>query len=91
MFVEFSHYGYWPIEYTLEHAKIISDRVKRYKEAGVKSVGINILCTVGHLEEGWDVFPHADLQYMENENGELPQDLKKRNIKLTISRIVKRK
>ena len=70
MFVEFSHYGYWPIEYTLEHAKIISDRVKRYKEAGVKSVGINILCTVGHLEEGWDVFPHADLQYMENENGE---------------------
>ena len=36
MFVEFSHYGYWPVEYTMEHAKIISDRVKRYKEAGVQ-------------------------------------------------------
>jgi len=70
MFIEFSHYGYWPMEFTRESAKIVKDRIKRYKEAGVKSAGINILCTVGHLEEGWDVFPHADLQYMVNEDGE---------------------
>lgn len=70
LFVEFSHYGYWPMEYTLENTRIIKDRIKRYKEAGVKSAGINILCTVGHLEEGWDVFPRADLQYMVNEQGE---------------------
>ncbi len=48
---------------------MIKKRIKQYKDAGVKSVGINILCTIGHLEEGWGVLPKASFQYKVNENG----------------------
>ncbi|MFA7636871.1 MAG: hypothetical protein WCX81_03815, partial [Monoglobales bacterium] len=63
LFAEFCHYGYWDLEYSKNNAEILKDRIKRYKSAGVKSVGINLLGTIGHLEEGWDVLSKADLQY----------------------------
>lgn len=69
MFVEFSHYGYWPLDYSKKHAQLMKKRIEEYRNAGVKKVGINLLCTLGHLEEAWDIFERADLQYMVNENG----------------------
>lgn len=69
MFAEFSHYGYWDLETSEKNARVMKNRIKQYRDAGVKSVGINLLCTIGHIEEGWDVFPKAPFQYMVNENG----------------------
>ena len=63
LFAEFCHYGYWDLEYSANNAKILKDRIRRYKELGVKSVGINLLATIGHGDEGWSVLPRADLQY----------------------------
>lgn len=70
LFVEFSHYGYWPIDFCKKSAEILSDRIARYKKIGVKSVGINVMCTIGHVDEGWAVLPRAELQYIVNETGE---------------------
>lgn len=70
VFVEFSHRGYWPLDFCRKSAAILTDRIARYKNVGVKRVGINVMCTIGHLEEGWDIFPEADLPYMVNEYGE---------------------
>lgn len=63
LFAEFCHYGYWDLEYSANNAEILKDRIRRYKEIGVKSVGINLLSTIGHGDEGWSVLPRADLQY----------------------------
>ena len=70
LFAEFSHYGYRDEKTSADNAKLLKDRIKKYRDVGVKSVGINILCTMGHIEEGWDVFPKAPLQYQVNEYGE---------------------
>ncbi len=69
LFAEFSHYGYWDLENSAQNAEILKDRIKRYKEIGIQSVGINLLCTIGHTNEAWSVLPKADLQYQLNENG----------------------
>ncbi len=69
VFADFSHYGYWSPEYTAENVALLRKRFRQYKEIGVKRMGVNILCTIGHLEEGYDVFPHADLQYQVNQYG----------------------
>lgn len=69
LFAEFSHYGYWSLEYSANNAEILKDRIKRYREVGVKRVGINLLTTIGHGNEGWSVLPKADLQYLTFESG----------------------
>ena len=64
LYSEFGHVGYWDLDWSRNNAEILKDRIARYREVGVKSVGINILNTIGHVEEGWDVFPKTDLQYV---------------------------
>ena len=64
LFAEFCHTGFWSLDYSRSNAEILKDRIARYKAAGIKSVGINILDTIGHLEEGWDVpFAKTYLQH----------------------------
>jgi hypothetical protein len=70
LFAEFSHYGYWDLETSYNNAMLIKKRIEQYRKAGIKRVGINILCTIGHIEEGWGVFPVAPLQYQVNDTGE---------------------
>ena len=69
LFSEFSHYGYWDLNYCAENSDILKRRIKEYKKAGVKSVGINILSTIGHIEEGWSVLKRANLQYLVYSDG----------------------
>lgn len=71
LFVEFCHHSYWDKDFIDKTAEILTDRIKRYKEIGIQSVGINVLCTRGHTEDGWDLLPKSDLQYETNENGEV--------------------
>lgn len=70
LFDAFSHYGYWDLDFCRKNAEILKDRIARYKKIGIKRVGVNILDTIGHVEEGWDVLPKASLQYITNEKGE---------------------
>ena len=71
LFVDYSHYGYWDLESERENAKRLEDRIKRYRAVGIESVGVNLLCTMGHAEEAWDIFPAAPLPYQVNEEGEV--------------------
>ena len=70
LFTEFSHYGYWSPEHMAQNVAILKRRLKSYREIGVKRIGINVICTLGHLDEGYDVLPKADLQYQMNQFGE---------------------
>ena len=69
LFAEFCHYGYWDIDYSAENAKLLKDRISQYRKAGVKSVGINLLCTIGHAQEGWSVLPKPPFPFQEDEHG----------------------
>ncbi len=66
MFVDATHHGYTPYEVTLETAEAVKGAIKAYKELGVKKVGINVLATLGHTEDGSGLHEKADMQYMVN-------------------------
>ena len=69
LFTEPTHHGYWTVERCKETCGVLRDRIKRYKEAGVKRVGINVLCTLGHTEDGARIAPRSDMQYVMNIDG----------------------
>ena len=69
LFTEESHYGYWDPEKTRQNAARLKERLPHYRAAGIPSVGLNILSTIGHLEEGYDVFRKAPLPYITNRHG----------------------
>ena len=54
LLTEFSHHGYVPLEHMRKNAVILKEHIKKLKELGVKRVGINILCTIGHIDEAWE-------------------------------------
>lgn len=69
LFVEYSHHGYWPLDSQKELSRLLTSRIKEYRNAGVKRVGLNVLDTIGHLEEGWDVLPKPTMQTMVGKDG----------------------
>ena len=71
MFVEYSHRGYWPLDGQRSLAKVLKNRVEAYHEAGIKSVGLNILDTIGHLDEAWDLMEKPPMQTMVGPTGQV--------------------
>lgn len=69
LFVEYSHHGYWPLEWQEKSCAVLKDRMNRYRKAGIKSVGINVLATVGHIDESFDVLPKPPMQVMVGDDG----------------------
>lgn len=69
VFAQYSHYGYWDLEGEKKNAELLKQRIKAYREIGVKSVGLNIQSTLGHIDEGWDLFPKAPFRYQVDHNG----------------------
>ena len=63
-FETFSHHGYLPLELYRETAAVLWRRMATLREGGVRSVGINVLTTVGHVNEGWDILPPLPYQAM---------------------------
>ena len=57
LFLEISHHGYYKLDVIKEICDTVKRRIPEYRKAGVKSVGINTLCTIGHLDECWDILP----------------------------------
>lgn len=68
-FTEPTHHGYIPLNEVIETAAILKKRIKAFKDLGVPRVGINILCTIGHTEEGSDCAEQGDLRYVTNRDG----------------------
>ncbi len=66
---EYCHVGYWPLEEERAATELIRRRMAQYKEAGVKSVGINVMCTIGHGNEAWDIMPKFDMPHYTDNDG----------------------
>lgn len=69
LFCEFSHHGYLNPEWWVELGQVLTRRVAVLKNLGVPSVGLNVLCTIGHLDEAWDVLPKPPLGTMIGHDG----------------------
>ncbi len=69
LFAGGSHHGYTPREDTIKEAELLVPAIKKYKELGAKKVGVNVLATLGHTEDGGGLHEKAQMQYMVNFDG----------------------
>lgn len=56
IFDEYSHHGAVPLEDLQKNADIIAVRIADLKRRGFQNVGIDVHCTMGHIEEGHTIF-----------------------------------
>ncbi|MFC1451721.1 hypothetical protein ACFLSJ_00065 [Verrucomicrobiota bacterium] len=68
-FETISHHLYLPLEFFRENADVFRRRIATLKSDGIPSVGINVLTTIGHVNEGWDVFDPLPFQAMIGHDG----------------------
>ncbi|MBC7288674.1 MAG: hypothetical protein H5T86_11680, partial [Armatimonadetes bacterium] len=69
LFDSITHHLYIPLE-TYEHrAKVMGERIRALKRAGVVSAGVNVLCTIGQTNEAWDHMPALPFQPMVGHDG----------------------
>jgi hypothetical protein len=69
MFESNTHSVYIPPPVLQQRAELIRDRIFALKEAGIRSVGINVLATIGHINEAWDSLPALPFQPMIGHDG----------------------
>lgn len=69
LFETFTHHLYLPLEEYRERALLLEQRLTQLREAGVPSVGINVLTTLGHINEAWDYLPALPFQPMVGHDG----------------------
>ena len=69
IFTEPTHHGYVPIAQAKKNADLLKNAINLYKSLGIKRVGVNVLCTIGHTDDGGDMHERANLRYMVNEHG----------------------
>lgn len=68
-FETISHHLYLPLEFYENVAATFKRRIATLKNDGVLSVGINVLTTIGHVNEGWDIFEPLPFQAMVGHDG----------------------
>jgi hypothetical protein len=64
-----THHLYIPLDEFAQRTALLARRVAEMKEAGVRSVGINVLTTIGHINEAWDYMPKLPFQPMVGHDG----------------------
>ena len=62
LFTEYSHRGYWPLGDVEKLVSVLTRRIKAYRDAGFKTVGLNVLDTFGHMDDGWGDMEDAPMQ-----------------------------
>ena len=70
LFTESWHHGYISPEHIEELQPILAKRMELLRQAGVPSVGLNVLETVGQLDEGWDWLDPVPFQTMVGHDGQ---------------------
>jgi len=66
-----THHLYIPLEEFAATAARLGRQVRTLKRDGVRSVGINVLTTIGHMNEGWDYMPRLPFQPMVGQDGSI--------------------
>ena len=64
-----SHHLYLPLDFFRDVADVLRRRIATLKADGIPGVGINVLTTIGHVNEGWDIFPPLPFQPMVGHDG----------------------
>ncbi len=69
LFETVTHHLYLPTPVLRERAGLLARRMDALRDAGVLSVGINVLTTIGHINEGWDYMPALPFAPMVGHDG----------------------
>jgi hypothetical protein len=70
LFETVTHHLYLPLDEVLApRAAMMGRRLAALRAAGFRSVGINVLCTIGHTNEAWDYVVPLPFQAMVGHNG----------------------
>ncbi len=69
LFETITHHLYIPLDVYAKRMQLAAKRIGEFHKAGVKSAGINVLCTIGHINEGWSYMPPLPFQPMVGHDG----------------------
>jgi hypothetical protein len=69
LFDSITHHQYIPLDVYTRQMEMTAGRMVALRAAGVPSVGINVLCTIGHINEGWSYMPPLPYQGMVGHDG----------------------
>jgi len=69
LFDSITHHLYIPLDLYSERMAVASRRLERLRKEGISSAGINVLCTIGHINEAWDYMPPLPFQPMVGHDG----------------------
>ena len=70
LFETFTHHLYVPLDEYAGQAELLGQRLQQLRDCGVPSVGINVLTTIGHINEAWDYLPPLPFQPMIGHDGQ---------------------
>ena len=71
LFDSLTHHVFIPLDTYQQRAAIMARRMQMLKANGIRSTGINVLCTIGHVNEAWDYNPPLPFQAMMGRDGTL--------------------
>ena len=69
MFETITHHLYIPLDIYTRRMELAAKRLDAFRQAGIPSVGINVLCTIGHVNEAWSYMPPLPCQPMVGHDG----------------------
>jgi len=69
LFETITHHLYIPLDDYARRMYLAAKRLDAFRTAGVRSIGINVLCTIGHINEAWDYMPPLPFHPMVGHDG----------------------
>ena len=69
LFETITHHLYIPLEDYARRMDLAAQRLDAFRGAGIRSAGINVLCTIGHVNEAWSTMPPLPFQAMVGHDG----------------------
>jgi hypothetical protein len=69
LFETITHHLYIPLDDYARRMELAARRLDAFRAAGIASVGVNVLCTIGHINEAWSYMPPLPFQAMVGHDG----------------------
>ena len=69
MFESITHHLYIPLDDYARRMELAAERLDAFRQAGIPSTGINVLSTIGHVNEAWSCMPPLPFQAMVGHDG----------------------
>ncbi len=73
LFTEDFHHGYHPLDKFQNVCDILKTRISDLKSKGFKNVGVNMLDTIGHIDEGYTIFDKSPFQHITDPYGNVSE------------------